>query len=161
MFVDYNTLPDTARVWVYQSDRKFKQEELPIIQKEAEEFITNWTRHGDQLKGSYTVIHNQFLVLAIDESFANASGCSIDSSVRFVKELESKLSLDLMNKLNISFKDGENINIVSLAEFQNYAKENKITSDTIVFNNMVQTKADVASNWEVAAKDSWHQRFLN
>lgn len=161
MFVDYNTLPDSARVWVYQSDRKFKQEELPIIQKEAEEFITNWTRHGDQLKGSYTVIHNQFLVLAIDESFANASGCSIDSSVRFVKKIESQLSVDLMNKLNISFKDGDNINIVSLSDFQEFAKQNKITPDTIVFNNMVQTKGEISNQWEVPAKDSWHERFLN
>ena len=161
MLVDYSSLPDTARVWIYQSNRKFEADDLRVINDGATEFINTWTRHGDDLKGGFTVLYDQFLVLAIDESFANASGCSIDSSVRFVKELEAKLSLDLMNKLNISFKDGENINIVSLAEFQNFAKEDKITSDTIVFNNMVQTKADVASNWEVAAKDSWHQRFLN
>lgn len=161
MFVAYNTLPDSARVWVYQSDRKFKKNELEIIENEAVAFIDNWTRHGDQLKGSYTVLYDQFLVLAIDESFANASGCSIDSSVRFVKNIESQLSVDLMNKLNISFKDGENINIVSLSDFQDYAKENKITEETIVFNNMVQTKAEISNKWEVFAKDSWHQRFLN
>jgi hypothetical protein len=161
MLVDYNLLPDTARVWVYQSDRKFEEEELAVIKDQASEFINSWTRHGDDLKGGYTVLHNQFLVLAIDESFANASGCSIDSSVRFVKNLESQLSLDLMNKLNISFKDGENINIVSLADFQKYIKTKKITADTVVFNNMVQTKGEIDNKWEVAAKDSWHQRFLN
>jgi len=161
MLVDYNTLPDTARVWVYQSDRKFKAEELVVIHEKASEFINSWTRHGDDLKGGYIVMYNQFLVLAIDESFANASGCSIDSSVRFVKSLESQLSLDLMNKLNVSFKDGENIYIVSLADFQNYVKSNKITADTIVFNNMIQTKGEIERLWEVPAKDSWHQRFLN
>jgi len=66
-----------------------------------------------------------------------------------------------MNKLNISFKDGENINIVSLADFQKYIKTKKITADTVVFNNMVQTKGEIDDKWEVAAKDSWHQRFLN
>lgn len=161
MLVDYNTLPDTARVWVYQSDREFKEEELPIINEEASEFINTWTRHGDQLKGGFAILHNQFLVLALDESFANASGCSIDSSVRFVKNIESKLSVDLMNKLNVSFKDGDNINIVTLSDFQNYVKSNKITADTIVFNNMVQTKGEIDTKWEVPAKDSWHQRFLN
>lgn len=161
MLVDYNTLPGTARVWIYQSDRKFTVNELPIIKNEATDFINTWTRHGDHLKGSFTILYNQFLVLAIDESFANASGCSIDSSVRFIKELESQLSVDLMNKLNVSFKDGENINIVSLTEFQNYIKEGRITAETIVFNNMVQTKGEVDTKWEVAAKDSWHQRFLN
>lgn len=161
MLVDYQVLPETSRVWVYQADRRLGKEELLVIEKEASEFIKSWTRHGDDLKGGFTVFYDHFLVLAIDESFANASGCSIDSSVRFVKELEAKLSLDLMNKLNISFKDGENINIVSLAEFQDYAKENKITSETIVFNNMVQTKEELLTKWEVPAKESWHQRFLN
>jgi hypothetical protein len=161
MLVDYQVLPETSRVWVYQADRRLGKEELLVIEKEASEFVKSWTRHGDDLKGGFIVLYDQFLVLAIDESFANASGCSIDSSVRFVKELEAKMSLDLMNKLNISFKDGENINIVSLAEFQDYAKENKITSETIVFNNMVQTKEELLTKWEVPAKESWHQRFLN
>ena len=161
MLVDYNSLPDTARVWVYQSDRSFTENELVEIRKESAAFIDSWTRHGDSLKGGFKVLDNQFLVLAIDESFANASGCSIDSSVRFIQKLEAQLSVDLMNKLNVSFKDGENINIVSLADFQNYAKSNKISSETIVFNNMVQTKGDISTRWEVAAKDSWHQRFLN
>ena len=161
MLVDYNSLPDSARVWVYQSNRAFLENELLTIRKESAEFINSWTRHGDQLKGGFTILYNQFLVLAIDESFANASGCSIDSSVRFVQKLEGQLSVDLMNKLNISFKDGENINIVSMADFQHYAKTDKITSETIVFNNMVQTKEEVATKWEVPAKDSWHQRFLN
>jgi hypothetical protein len=161
MLVDYNSLPDTARVWVYQSDRKFEEDDLVVLKEKATEFINSWTRHGDDLKGGYTILHNQFLILALDESFANASGCSIDSSVRFIKKIESELSLDLMNKLNVSFKDGENINIVSLADFQKYVKINKISSDTIVFNNMVVTKGELATKWEVAAKDSWHQRFLN
>jgi hypothetical protein len=161
MLVDYNTLPDTARVWVYQSDRQFEENELAVIKDEATEFINSWTRHGDDLKGGYIVLYNQFLVLAIDESFANASGCSIDSSVRFVKKLESKLSVDLMNKLNVSFKDGEQINIISLADFHNYVKADKITADTIVFNNMLHTKGDLDNKWEVPARDSWHQRFLN
>jgi hypothetical protein len=98
--------------------------------------------------------------LAVDEGFNNVSGCSIDASVRFVKELESELQIDLMNKLNVSFKDGDNINIVKLAEFQKFAKEQKITKETIVFNNMVQTKEEVDNNWEIPASKSWHNRFI-
>lgn len=161
MLVDYNSLPETARVWVYQSDREFSENDMAEIRKEASEFINNWTRHGDHLKGGFQIVHKHFIILAIDESFADASGCSIDSSVRFIKSIESKLSVDLMNKLNISFKDGDNINIVSLVEFQNYAKQNKINGETVVFNNLVKTKGEISSKWEVAAKDSWHQRFLN
>lgn len=160
MLVDYSTLPGNSRVWVYQSDRVFSEDEINTIIPQAQEFIESWTRHGDDLKGGFTIKYNQFIVLAVDESFANVSGCSIDASIRFVKRIEEGLKIDLTNKLNISFKDGENINIVSLADFQNYAKEGKINAETIVFNNMVQTKEDAENKWEVPAKDSWHARFV-
>ncbi|CAL2076941.1 conserved protein of unknown function [Tenacibaculum sp. 190524A02b] len=160
MFTEYTNLPNNARVWIYQADREFTQEEHTHISNKAVEFINNWTRHGDDLKGSFTIKYNQFLVLAVDESFNNVSGCSIDASVRFVQEVEKELNIDLMDKMNVSFKDGENINIVKLSDFQKYAKEQKITPETIVFNNMVNTKEDFETKWEVQAEESWHKRFL-
>ncbi|WP_139959396.1 ABC transporter ATPase [Flavicella sediminum] len=160
MLVDYNSLPDSSRVWVYQADRSFSEEEIKEIEIQAGEFINAWTRHGDDLKGGFTIKYKQFIILAVDESFAQASGCSIDSSVRFVKSVEDALSVDLMNKLNVTFKDGATINLVSLSDFQNFAKEGKITADTIVFNNMVQTKKEVETKWEVPASESWHARFV-
>jgi hypothetical protein len=160
MFTEYSNLPSNSRVWMYQSDRVFTNQEIDLISIKATVFIEQWTRHGDNLKGSFTIKYNQFLVLAVDEGFNNVSGCSIDASVRFVKELESELQIDLMNKLNVSFKDGDNINIVKLAEFQKFAKEQKITKETIVFNNMVQTKEEVDNNWEIPASKSWHNRFI-
>ena len=99
-------------------------------------------------------------MLAVDESFNNVSGCSIDSSVRFIQQLENELHLDLMNKMNVTFKDDEVINLVKLSDFQQFAKERKVTPETIVFNNMVNTKEDFENNWEVPANQSWHKRFL-
>ena len=160
MYVSYNDLPNTSRVWIYQSNREFTQEEIEIISAMAILFIDQWTRHGDDLKASFTIKYNQFLIIALDESFNNASGCSIDASVRFIKSLEEELRVDLMDKLNVSFKDGERINVVRLSDFQDFAKENKVNSNTIVFNNMVTTKEDFEHKWEVSAKESWHNRFL-
>jgi hypothetical protein len=160
MFTEYKNLPNNARVWIYQSDREFTAKEIEIVSVKAVDFINQWTRHGDDLKGSFTFKYNQFLILAVDETFNTVSGCSIDSSVRFVQALEKELQLDLMNKMNVTFKDNEHINLVKLADFQRFAKEQKITSETIVFNNMVATKEDFENNWEVPAKESWHKRFL-
>ncbi|WP_439131889.1 ABC transporter ATPase [Polaribacter sp.] len=160
MFTEYNNLPDNSRVWIYQADREFTEKEVQFISEKAIEFINSWTRHGDNLKGSFTIKYNQFLVLAVDESFNNVSGCSIDSSVRFVQELEKELNIDLMNKMNVTFKDENHINLVKFADFQRFAKEQKITAETIVFNNMVNTKEEFENNWEVPAKQSWHKRFL-
>lgn len=160
MYTDYKNLPGTARIWIYQSNREFLEKEIEFIKNKTKDFINSWTRHGDDLKGAFTIKYNQFLILAVDESFNNVSGCSIDSSVRFIQKLENELQLDLMDKMNITFKDGENINLVKLKDFQVFAKAKKINSETIVFNNMVNTKKDFEENWEVPAKQSWHNRFL-
>lgn len=160
MYTPYKNLPNNSRVWIYQSNREFTEKELEFISTKAEEFINSWTRHGDDLKGSYTIKYNQFLVLAVDESFNNVSGCSIDASVHFIQALEKELQLDLMDKMNVTFKNGNHINLVRLSDFQKFAKEHKITQETIVFNNMVATKEDFENSWEVPAKDSWHKRFL-
>ena len=160
MFTEYKNLPNNSRVWIYQSDREFTAKEIEFISARAEDFINQWTRHGDDLKGSFTFKYNQFLVLAVDESFNTISGCSIDSSVRFIQALEKELQLKLMNKMNITFKDNDHINLVKLADFQRYAKEQKVTLETIVFNNMVATKEDFENKWEVPARESWHKRFL-
>lgn len=160
MFVEYENLPNNSRIWVYQSDREFTQDEINFISDKAIHFVEQWTKHGSDLKGSFTIKYNQFLVLAVDEGFNNVSGCSIDSSVHFVQELEKALDVDMMNKMNISFKDGEHVNIVNMSSFKEFAKAHKITSNTIVFNNMVATKEEFENSWEVPAELSWHKRFL-
>jgi hypothetical protein len=160
MFTEYKNLPNNSRVWIYQSNRVFTHKEIEFVTEKATDFINNWTRHGDDLKGSFTIKYHQFLVLAVDENFNNVSGCSIDASVRFVQQLEQSLQLDLMDKMNITFKDGENINLIKLSQFQEFVKSKKINEETIVFNNLIATKEDFENNWEVPVKQSWHKRFL-
>ena len=160
MFVTYNDLPNTSRVWVYQSDREFTTQEIDFISQKAKDFIEQWTRHGSDLKGSFTIKYNQFLVLAVDEGFNNVSGCSIDASVHFVQELQKALQVDMLDKMNISFKVGEHINVVKMSAFKEFAKQQKINAETVVFNNMVATKQEFDTVWEVPAEQSWHKRFL-
>ena len=160
MFVEFDKIPDTSRIWIYQSNREFSSEEVNVIKFNAKKFIENWTRHGDDLKGSFTIVYNRFIVIAVDENFANVSGCSIDASVRFIQQIQSELNIDLLNKLHIAFKTNDDVNSVSLNDFRSFIASDKITQDTIVFNNLVNTKADFESKWEVPAKESWHQRLF-
>lgn len=161
MLVEFKKMPKTSRVWIYQSDRYFSDDEVQKIGTKIEVFIKNWNNHGEGLKASYQIKYNHFIVLTVDENHKQASGCSIDSSVQLMKQIENEFQTDLFNKLKISFKNNENINIVKMADFQKYAKENKINKETIVFNNLVNTVADYETNWEVKASDSWHARLLN
>lgn len=160
MYVDFNSLPDTARVWIYQSHRGLKPEEVTRIDSILKEFVGSWKRHGEDLKASFQVSYDQFIVLAVDESHNDVSGCSIDASVNVIKHLENELQIDLLNKMNVSFKDGENINTVSLKEFKDYARQQKINANTVVFNNLVTSKREFESSWEVEAGKSWHAKYL-
>ena len=160
MFVNFNSLPDTSRVWIYQADREFTKFEVKQITERLMKFVEDWRRHGEDLKASFKIEYNQFLVLSVDESYNDVSGCSIDASVHLLREFEKEFDLDLFNKMNVSFKDGENVNTVSLKDFKTYVKLEKINADTVVFNNLIQSKADFESAWEVEASKSWHAKFL-
>jgi len=161
MFVDFNVLPESSRVWVYQADRSFTQQESALIEEKLTGFVHGWKRHGDDLRASFLVKHNQFIVLAVDENYNDVSGCSIDASVHIIKQLQVDLQIDLLNKMNITFRDGDAINTVSMAQFKEFAKLDKIKPETVVFNNMIASKKQFSSAWEVEAGKSWHAKFLN
>lgn len=160
MYVDFEGLPSESRIWIFQSNREFSEIERKGIDNQLRLFVNTWQRHGEDLQASFTVKYNQFIILGVNENVNGVSGCSIDSSVRSIKLLEDEFGFELLNKLNVAFKVGENINTVSLAEFQNFVKEDKINEETIVFNNMITEKEDLDSNWEIPANKSWHNRFL-
>jgi hypothetical protein len=160
MLVNFESLENSSRVWVYQANRAFSANEEEEIISKIEKFISVWKVHGKDLKASYKIKYHQFVIIAVDEAFNEASGCSIDASVNLILKLEQSLKLDLTNKLNVSFKDNNNINVVSLLDFKNYVKQKKITENTVVFNNLVTTKGDFESQWEVPAVQSWHKRFF-
>ncbi len=161
MYVDFENLNDNSRIWVYQSSREFNAEEIEAMEVKLKDFVNEWTRHGDDLKASFEIKYNHFIILAVDESFNQVSGCSIDASTHIFKQFESEFKVELLNKLNTAFKHGDHINVVSLADFEKYVKEDKIHPDTLVFNNMVQNKADLKTLWEVPANRSWHSRYFN
>lgn len=149
-----------SRVWVYQSDRKLTDAETLQIQVLLDNFTTVWTAHSNQLKAKAEIRYNRFLILFVDESQAGASGCSIDKSVNFMKQLEQQFGINLFDRFNLAYRSGEEIVSVPRNQFEELLKQGKITSDTIVFNNLAQTLADLQTKWEVLFKDSWHKQLF-
>ena len=160
MIKDFKELPDDSRIWVYQSNRKLSDEEVEIISTKTEAFLEQWTAHGKDLDAGFEIRYNRFIVLGLNQENASASGCSIDSSVYFIQSLEKEFGLGLLDKMNVTFYNGEYIAHKSLADFKKMAKARSVSKNTVVFNNLVITKEDYLENWEVPAKDSWHSRFL-
>lgn len=161
MLVDFNDLPETSRVWIYQANRSFTLDELEEIETKIKEFITQWTAHGADLKAGYEIKYKRFITIGLDQGMNQATGCSIDASVHFIQKLEKAYDVDLMDKMNVSFKQGEFVAYKPLADFKKMAKNRSVSPNTIVFNNLVTNIAEYRINWEIPAKDSWHNRFLN
>lgn len=160
MLVEFETLPDDSRIWIYQCSRSFASEELKTVEELLAEFIKEWTAHGSELKAAYEIRYNRFIVLGLDQSLTSASGCSIDASVHFVQRLEKKFKVELLDKMNVSYKQGEYIAYKPLTEFKKMARQKAVSRNTIVFNNLVANKQEYKEHWEVPASESWHARFM-
>ncbi|MEO9510678.1 MAG: ABC transporter ATPase [Flavobacteriaceae bacterium] len=160
MLVDFKTLPETSRIWIYQSNRSFKESELQEIEQNVSNFIQEWTAHGSELEAGFEIKYKRFIIIALDQTNASASGCSIDASVHFIQALEKKYDVSLLDRMNVSFKQGEYVTYKSLKDFKKMAKEKAISKNTIVFNNLVASKQEYLEHWEVPASESWHSRFV-
>jgi len=156
----YDTLPTTTRVWIYQAKQAFKAEDIATIQQHLNQFATSWVSHNNQLKSFATLYHNQFIVLMVDESQAGASGCSIDTSVRFIKQLEQHYGIDLFDRMTFTYKEGDAVKTANRTAFAELYKTGAINDETLVFDNLVKTKEEFEAQWLKPLGKSWHKRMV-
>jgi hypothetical protein len=145
-----------SRVWIYQADKKLSDQEVQQIQQELDDFTVSWTAHTSQLKARAEIRYNRFFILIVDESEAGASGCSIDKSVHFMKQLEQRFNISLFDRFNLAYREGEEIKSLPRHAFEDMLKQGKINTETIVYNNLVQNITELENKWEVPFKNSWH-----
>lgn len=160
MYIPFEDLPLESKIWIYQSNRKFSDEEISEIDDAVKEFVTEWAAHGTGLEASYLLKYNRFIIFAVNQEVQAATGCSIDKSVQFIQQLEQKYDVDLLDKMNVTFKNGEFVAHKTLIEFKKMAKEKAVSGSTIVFNNLVNTIEEFNDAWEIPAEESWHSRFF-
>ena len=160
MLVEFKALPELSKIWIYQCNRRFTADELTLVSEKTSEFLEQWAAHGTGLQAGFELKYERFIVIAVNEEGQSATGCSIDSSVRFIQELEQELGVELLDKMNVAFKQGDFVNFKPLLDFKKMAKSGAIGKKTIVFNNLVTNIAEYKENWEVPAHESWHSRFF-
>ena len=150
-----NNLSDSSKVWIYQSSRKFSANESDVINAKIKEFVTHWTSHKAGVVGDGKLLYNQFIVLMADESQVGVSGCSIDSSAHFIKALGTEYRANFFDRWNLAYlKDGE-VTACHRDDFERMLNTGEINDDTIVFNNLLHTKADFETKWQVPYRESW------
>ena len=149
-----------SRVWIYQSNRMFTLSEVLEAETMIDQFTEKWNSHGTPVKGFGTVFFGQFIVLMADESATNVGGCSTDSSVRLIKEIEKQFQVQLFERTLLAFVVKEKIELLPLSQLK-YAFENGfIDSETLYFNNVVLNKKEMESNWIIPVKESWLAKKL-
>ena len=150
-----NKLPGTSRVWVYQSARKLTAGESGTIQNKVKDFVSNWTSHKIGVVADGDILFDLFIVLMADEEKVGVSGCSIDSSVRFVKGLEHEYRTNFFDRWNIAYQKDSKILCCNKSEFEELVNSGEIKDETIVFNNLVANKDDFESSWKIPYSKSW------
>lgn len=144
-----------SRVWVYQSSRLFTISEALKIEEMINQFAQNWLSHGVPVKGAAYLFFGQFVVLMADETATGVSGCSTDSSVRLIKEIEKTFEVNMFDRLALAFIVKEKVQILPMPQLKYGVEQGFITGDTMFFNNVVLTKEELEHNWIIPAKDSW------
>ncbi len=160
MLIPFEEMPDNARLWIYQAERNLSQEEVELVESNTQTFLSQWRAHGQDLKSSFSVEYNQFLIISVDESFSQASGCSIDASVHLIKGLESALGISFMTTSQVAFLQNDEINLYPFNQLKAQAKEQIITPDTLVFDNTVQNVAEFKSRWLRESSETWVNRYF-
>ncbi len=158
-----NDFDPNSRVWVYQSNRIFSLNEAFEIEDKLKAFTANWLSHGTPVKGEAHLFFGQFIVLLADETATGVSGCSTDSSVRLIKEIEQQYNVNLFDRITLAFVIKEKIQLLPVSQLQYAVENNFISADTLYFNNLVQTKEELENNWIIPVKESWlaNKLFLN
>ncbi len=150
-----------SKVWVYQSNREFSTSEVTEIQNKLDAFTAQWLAHGQQLNAKAEIVYNFFVVITVDETASNVTGCSIDASVRVLKEIEQDYNVDLFDRFNMAYLMDGKVVTLSKEDFETLVSIKKITPDTIVFNNMVQTLDEFKHKWEIPFSQSWHNTVFS
>ncbi len=161
MYLPFEQMPSESRIWVYNSERKFTQNELGFIHTKLKNFCEAWNTHGNYMPTSYDIRFEQVIILAVDESQLGASGCSIDSSVRLLKQIEQELGIDLVNQGKVSyFQKDDKLQVSPLLGIKSKIQEGVLDRDTRVINPIVHIKADMDDKWLISAKESWLSKYF-
>jgi hypothetical protein len=160
MYVPFDQLPDHSRLWIYQSNRPFSEEEQQQISIGLKAFCQQWNAHQQPLNSSFDIRYDRFIILSVDEGLHAASGCSIDSSVAVIRQIAEQFGVDMFNRLEQGLLADERVEVMRLPEIKKVLAEGTLSEDTKVFNNLVKDIAEFKSGWIVPITDSWLSRFV-
>jgi hypothetical protein len=160
MYIPFDQLPAHSRVWIYQAERALTEKEIEIVNQRLTRFCEGWNTHGNGMPTSFEIIDKQILVLAVDESGLGASGCSIDSSVKVLRELESLIGVNLTDQGKVSVRTSSgDLKIFPALGLKSKVQTGELTLEQEVINPLIRTKADLQQLWQ-PVRNSWLNKYF-
>jgi hypothetical protein len=157
--MDFDALPGHARLWVFAADRELAAPERERLLATVDQFLDGWHAHQRPLQSAREFKYDRFLLIAVDEQAAGASGCSIDALVQELKRLQASLGATLLDNGPVLYREAGRIVRVDRETFADLARSGAVTPATPVFDNTVSRVDDVRTGrWEGPAAEAWHGR---
>lgn len=148
-----------SRIWIYQASRSFSVTEFDFISQKLNQFVADWSSHGKKLEVASEIKYNRFVIIAIDESQASASGCSIDKAVHFMTEIGEALKIDFLDR-NLVYLDNDILKSIEIKNIKSIVLDGILKPETIVFDNTITTLELFKTNWQTEAKNTWLKRYF-
>ncbi len=160
--IPFESLPDTARLFSFNSDRLLTSDETQSLRMAIEGFLSEWTAHRRELQVGYELRYERFVLIGVDESLRLPSGCSVDALHGALKRIGEKFGVELVDSPEITYRNGDHVEAVTRNEFEHLAEAGEVTGTTVVFDRMAPSVGDVRhGTWERPARDSWHARAFD
>ena len=160
MYISFEDISPKARVWIYHAARTLSSDEVSKVEEAGQEFTNSWEAHGKPLEASIKIFHHQFVVIAVNESYNMTTGCSIDASVGFIRNMAAALQIDMFDKSQVAFLNGDAVYLTPLKNIKSNVAEGIITGETFTFNNLVTDKSTFEQHWLTPAKNTWLARYF-
>lgn len=160
MLVPFDILPDSSRVWVYTAEKPLLPEQKKIVTHKLETFLENWQSHQLDVKASYALMENRFLVIAVDESYNGISGCGIDKSFHLIQEIEVLIGQSLTSKTHVLFEKDGNVLSLPFNKIKESVASGALDSDDYFFNTLVANLDEFRRNFKIKAKEGWVKKYF-
>ena len=160
MIVTFDEIADDSRLWIYQINRELTEAEEGRLLNDTLDFLKEWTAHGSKLSASAKIVDHRLLIIAADESHSGASGCSIDSQVAFLREIQLKMDIDLFSRSNIYYLENNSFKSMDLNEFKNKVSTGELSDDTLFYNTTIHKKGQLQDGFLIPIKESWLMRMI-
>jgi len=161
MLTEFSDMPKESKVWIFQATANLSKQQVSTLQSQLATFLETWEAHGKALRTACKISSNRFIIIAADESYHLASGCSIDKLIHFIKQLENQLAINLLDRSHIAIQNDDQLETYPLNSLSAVIKEGKVKQQSILFNNAIENIKDLETRWKQPIGASWASKYFN